>query len=72
MRVLYASKKGGKPFRLGMNAAKRIAKSADQRDQLAVLRELGPGYPRQCSHHQTLVRQRHQYYADLYAEVESE
>jgi hypothetical protein len=70
MRVLYLSKKGGKPLRFGMNQAKRVARSADQRDQLAVLKELGPGLPRQHSHHQELVRQRHRYYAETGAEAE--
>ena len=72
MRLIYASKKGGKPMRLGMNYAKRVARSADQRDQLAVLRELGPGLPRQHSHHQQLVRQRHQYYGDAYNEFQEQ
>ena len=72
MRVLYPSSKGGKPLRFGMNYAKRVARSADQRDQLAVQRELGPGLPRQHSHHQNLVRQRHAYYADVYEEVQRE
>jgi hypothetical protein len=31
MRVLYASRKGGKPLRFGMNQAKRIARSADEK-----------------------------------------
>lgn len=51
-----------KPLNIGMNHAKRVARSADRRDQLAVLRELGPGYPRQHNHHQELVRLRHAYY----------
>jgi hypothetical protein len=31
MRILYASKKGGKPLRFGMNAAKRVARSLNRR-----------------------------------------
>jgi hypothetical protein len=72
MRIIYASPKGGKPMRIGMNYAKRVAHSADQRDQLAVQRELGPSLPRQHSHHQELVHQRHAYYGDVYEEVERE
>ena len=62
MKILYASKKGGKPLCVGMNKAKRVARSADRRDQLAVLKNIGTGLPRQHSHHQQLVRQRHAYY----------
>lgn len=70
-RMVYPTGSGAKPLRIGMNAAKRIARSADRRDQLAVLAELGPGYPRQHSHHQALVRQRHAYYGDVYnAEIQ--
>ena len=58
-RVLYASHPGGRPLRIGMNHAKRLARAWDKRDQQAVLREMGPGYPRQHSHHQQLVKQRH-------------
>jgi hypothetical protein len=72
MRVLYASQKGSKPLNFGMNRAKRVARLADRRDQLAVLRELGPGLPRQHSHHQELVRQRHRYYAEVGAEIDRE
>jgi hypothetical protein len=43
-----------------MNAAKRAARAADQRDQQQVLAVLGPGLPRQHTHHQELVLQRHQ------------
>jgi hypothetical protein len=64
MRVIYASKKGGKPLNLGINQAKRVARSADKRDQAVVLETLGPGLPRQHAHHQELVRQRHRYYRD--------
>jgi hypothetical protein len=67
-RLLYASKPGGKPLRLGMNQAKRNARAADRREQLIVLRMLGPGLPRQHSHHQQLVKQRHAYYRDVYEE----
>src|SRR5271165_5531193 len=63
-RRIYASEKGGKPLNIGMNQAKRVARSADKRDQLAVLAQLGPGLPRQHSHHQQLVRSRHRYYRE--------
>lgn len=68
MRYIYVSQKGGKPLNIGVNRAKRIARSADQRDQLAVLKTLGPGLPRQHSHHQTLVLSRHRYYHDQHEE----
>src|SRR5580658_8204818 len=71
MRVTYPSRKGGKPLNIGMNRAKRVARSADKRDQLAVLKELGPNLPRQHSHHQQLVKQRHQYYGDVHDELRS-
>jgi hypothetical protein len=58
MRYLYVSKKGGKPLDIGMNQAKRVARSADERDQLAVLKTLGPGLPRSRVHHQALVKLR--------------
>jgi hypothetical protein len=57
-----------KPMVFGMNHAKRIALRQDKRDQIAVLKEMGPGFPRQHSHHQNLVRQRHAYYGDRYQE----
>ena len=72
MRMIYPTNKGSKPLRFGMNYAKRVARSADLRDQLAVQRELGPGLPRQHSHHQNLVKQRHAYYGDVYEEVQRE
>ena len=72
MRVMYPSRKGGKPLNIGINFAKRVARSADKRDQLAVLKELGPNLPRQHSHHQQLVRQRHRYYTEVGAEVDRE
>ena len=62
MRYIYVSKPGGRPLNIGMNAAKRAARIADQRDQQQVVATLGPGFPRQHVHHQELVRQRHQYY----------
>jgi len=61
-RVIYASKKGGKPLNIGVNHAKRRAKRLDKRDQLTVLKTLGAGLPRQHSHHQQLVASRHRYY----------
>jgi hypothetical protein len=68
MRYVYISKKGGKPMNVGMNRAKRIARSADKRDQLNVLATLGTGLPRQHSHHQQLVRSRHRYYAEQHSQ----
>jgi len=67
-RVVYASRKGGKPMNIGMNQAKRVARSADKRDQLSVLKTLGPGLPRQHEHHQQLVLSRHRYYHDQHEE----
>jgi hypothetical protein len=61
-RYIYVSTKGGKPLNIGMNKAKRVARRADECDQAQVLKALGPGLPRQHSHHQELVRQRHRYY----------
>jgi hypothetical protein len=66
MRVIYASKKGGKPLNIGMNQAKRVARSADKRDQALVLARLGPGLPREHRHHQQLVRSRHRYYHEAH------
>lgn len=70
MRYIYTSKPGkkgerGKPLNIGMNKAKRVARSADERDQLTVLATLGTGLPRQHSHHQQLVRSRHRYYSEI-------
>ena len=67
-RYIYISKKGGKPMDIGMNQAKRVARSADERDQLAVLKMLGPGLPRQHGHHQRLVLSRHRYYHEQHEE----
>ena len=68
MRYIYVSKKGGKPMNIGMNKAKRIARSADKRDQAIVLAKLGPGLPRQHENHQDLVRSRHRYYHEQHEE----
>jgi hypothetical protein len=62
VRYVYVSKPGGKPLNIGINAAKRLARTADQRDQQQVLAAFGPGLPRQHARHQELVRQRHRYY----------
>jgi hypothetical protein len=67
-RVIYASRRGGKPLNIGMNQAKRVARSADKRDQAMVLKILGPGLPRQHEHHQQLVRSRHRYYHEQHDE----
>lgn len=69
MRYIYVSKPGGKPLNIGINRAKRIARSADKRDQLSVLKTLGPGYPRQRYHHQQLVLTRHTYYHEQHEEL---
>lgn len=64
MRFIYISQKGSKPMNIGMNRAKRVARNADVRDQLTVLSVIGPGNPRQHSHHQQLIRTRHRYYRE--------
>ena len=64
MRYVYISKKGGQSLNIGVNRAKRVARSADKRDQLQVLKTLGTGLPRQHSHHQQLVRSRHRSQSD--------
>lgn len=68
MRYIYISQKGSKPMNIGMNQAKRVARSADRRDQVTVLATLGTGLPRQHSHHQQLVRSRHRYYHEAHDE----
>lgn len=68
-RLIYHAEKNGKPLNVGMNHAKRIARRMDQRDQVAVQKELGTGLPQQRHHHQELVKQRHAYYADRYEET---
>jgi hypothetical protein len=70
VKYIYVSHKGGKPLNVGMNQAKRIARRADRRDQVAVQKELGAGLPQQIAHHQELVRQRHGHYADRYEETQ--
>lgn len=67
-RYIYVSKTGGKPMNIGMNKAKRVARRADERDQLQVLKTLGAGLPRQRSHHQQLVASRHHYYHEQHEE----
>jgi hypothetical protein len=61
-RYIYVSHKGAKPFNIGMNKAKRVARAADERDTRQVRKTLGPGFPRQKLHHTQLVRRRHRYY----------
>jgi len=68
MRYIYVSKPGGKPLNIGINKAKRRARRLDKRDQLAVLRNLGPGLRRQHGFHQELVRSRHRYYHEQHEE----
>jgi hypothetical protein len=68
VRYIYVSKPGGKPMNIGMNQAKRVARSADKRDQALVLAQLGPGLPRQHKHHQELVQRRHRYYREAHEE----
>jgi len=62
MRCIYVSKPGGKPMDIGINRAKRRAHRLDKRDQLEVLKRLGPGLPREHSNHYGLVQARHHYY----------
>jgi hypothetical protein len=54
---------------IGMNKAKRIARSADKRDRLLVLKGLGNGMPKQALHHQELVKRRHRYYHEKHDEL---
>jgi hypothetical protein len=68
MRYIYNSKAGGKPMNIGMNQAKRIAHLADKRDQRAVLKILGGGFPRERGRHKELVRARHHYYHEQHEE----
>ena len=68
MRYIYVSNKGGKPLNIGRNQAKRVAHYADRRDQLAVLRLLGTGFPRPHVKHSELVRSRHRYYHEQHEE----
>jgi hypothetical protein len=68
MRYIYISQKGGKPLNIGINKAKRVARHADRRDQLAVLATLGTGLPRQHARHQQLVHSRHRYYHEQHEE----
>jgi hypothetical protein len=68
MRFIYISHEGGKPFNIGMNRAKRLARRSDKQDQRAVLKAIGPGLPRQHGHHQELVRARHKYYHEQHEE----
>jgi len=67
-RIIYASKPGGKPMNIGMNAAKRRARRLDRQDQLAVLKNIGPGLRRQHGFHQELALSRHHYYHEQHDE----
>jgi hypothetical protein len=69
MRVIYASKKGGKPLNIGMNAAKRRAHRLDKQDRAKVVKLLGSGLPMQAQHHQQLIRSRHRYYHEAHDEL---
>lgn len=54
------SKNGAqKPYNIGTNFAKRLAKRADARDRVAARKALGPGLPKKAEHHQLLIQQRH-------------
>jgi hypothetical protein len=68
MRYSYVSKKGGKPFDIGVNKAKRRAHRLDKQDRAKVVKLLGTGLPMQSIHHQELVRSRHRYYHDQHEE----
>lgn len=67
-RYIYVSRPGGKPLNIGMNRAKRIAKSADERDRAMVLKTLGTGLPDLTEHHRQLVASRHRYYHEQHDE----
>ena len=62
MRYIYVSKPGGKPLNMGVNAAKRRAHRLDAQDRAKVVEVLGCGLPIQNTHHQELVRRRHEQY----------
>lgn len=68
MRYIYVHPDTGprKPLNSGINYAKRVARDADKRDQLAVQAELGFGLPQQRNKHQHLVQSRHSAYHDRY------
>jgi len=68
MRYVYVSNKGSKPMNIGMNQAKRVARSADKHDRAHVVKVLGSGLPMQAIHHQQLVRSRHRYYHEQHEE----
>lgn len=68
MKVIYASREGGKPLNIGINRAKRVAASADKRDRAIILQQLGTGLPKRDAHHSTLVRSRHRYYHEAHDE----
>lgn len=68
MRYIYVSQKGDKPFNIGMNQAKRVARRADARDQLTALKRLGGGLPHMELHNQELVHARHRYYREQHEE----
>jgi hypothetical protein len=69
MRIVYASKKGGKPLNIGMNAAKRRAHRLDKQDRAKVVKVLGSGLPIQHTHHKELVGARHRYYHEQHEEL---
>jgi hypothetical protein len=68
MRVVYQSRKGGKPLDIGMNAAKRRAHRLDKQDRAKILRVLGTGLPKRDAHHSELVLSRHHYYHEQHDE----
>ena len=70
MRIIYASKKGGKPLNIGMNQAKRRAHRLDKQDRAKVVEVLGPGLPKTYDHHKTLVASRHRYYHEAHDHAE--
>jgi hypothetical protein len=70
VRYIYVSNKGAKPMNIGMNRAKRVARSADKRDRVIVLAHLG-SMPKQYRNHQQLVRSRHRYYHEQHEENKS-
>jgi hypothetical protein len=69
MRIVYASKPGGKPLNIGMNVAKRRAHRLDKQDRARIIQVLGAGMPDDSrTHHQALVKSRHRYYHEQHDE----
>jgi hypothetical protein len=65
MRIVYASKKGGKPLNIGMNAAKRRAARLDKQDRAVEVKTFDWTVPKHDRHHTQLVRSRFRYYHEI-------